>query len=94
MIKANNSGISDLKDEFLIFKEIIIKLLQEENQKLSSKHNKVEKVVFDLEKNLNNLNQYGWRNIKNYQGRNINRRSMNRRNMKTNVKIRRQRKKH
>lgn len=92
MIKRINSSISDLKDEFLILKEILIKRLQEENRKLQSKRNKLEEFVFNLEKNLNNLNQCGRRNIKNYQGRNTSRRSINRRNIRTISQKRGQRK--
>lgn len=92
MIKRINSSISDLKDEFLILKEILIKRLQEENRKLQSKRNKLEEFVFNLEKNLNNLNQCGRRNIKNYQGRNTSRRSINRRNIRTILQKRGQRK--
>ena len=92
MIKRINSSISDLKGEFLILKEILIKRLQEENRKLQSKRNKLEEFVFNLEKNLNNLNQCGRRNIKNYQGRNTSRRSINRRNIRTISQNRGQRK--
>lgn len=92
MIKRINSSISDLKGEFLILKEILIKRLQEENRKLQSKRNKLEEVVFNLEKNLNNPNQCGRRNTKNYQGRNTSRRSINRRNIRTISQKRGQRK--
>ena len=55
-------GISELKDEVLNLKNIIIKNLQEGNARHDAKCNYFEKKVVSLEAKLNHLSQYGRRN--------------------------------
>ena len=56
------SRFDNLDKEMLNLKDVIIKDLQVENQRLSSKINNLEKKVISLEENSNSLEQYGRRN--------------------------------
>ena len=53
---------SELKDEVLNLKDIVINNLQEDNARLHAKCNYLEKKVVSLETKLNHLDQYGRRN--------------------------------
>ena len=55
-------SISDLRDEILKLRNIVIKRLQEQNEKLNDKCNWLEKRFIFLKKDLTSLNQYGNRN--------------------------------
>ena len=52
----------NLDKEMLNLKDVIIKDLQVENQRLRNKINNLEKKVTSLEEKSNSLEQYGWRN--------------------------------
>ena len=62
IINSINNNISGLRDEILNLKDVAIKRLQEENEKLHNKCNKLAGKVVSLEKEINSLNQYGRRN--------------------------------
>ena len=62
IISSITNSINGLSDEILNLKNIVIKRLQEENEKLHDKYNKLGKRVLFLEKDINSLNQYGRRN--------------------------------
>ena len=62
IISSITNSINGLSDEILNLKNIVIKRLQEENEKLHDKYNKLGKRVIFLEKDINSLNQYGRRN--------------------------------
>ena len=53
--------INNLKEEIVNLKDIIIKRLQDENEKLRAKCSTLENKVITLEQNLNSLGQYGRR---------------------------------
>ena len=55
-------NVTSLKDELLNLKDIIIKNLQEENEKLKHKISKLEENQVKNEVAINNLEQYGRRN--------------------------------
>ena len=55
-------SISELIDEVLNLKDIVIKNLQKDNARLHAKCNYLEKKVVSLEAKLNHLDQYGRRN--------------------------------
>ena len=57
-----SNGNSRLKDEISNLKDTIIKRLQEENQILRQKCNKLEAKIVKLETEQNSLAQYGRRN--------------------------------
>ena len=57
-----SNGNSSLKDEISNLKDTIIKRLQEENQNLRQKCNRLEAKIVKLEKEQNSLAQYGRRN--------------------------------
>ena len=57
-----NNGNVGLKDEISNLKDIVIKHLQEENQNLWQKCNKLEEKIVKLESEQNSLAQYGRRN--------------------------------
>ena len=52
-------SISELKDEALNLKDMVIKNLKEENARLHFKCNYLEKKVVSLETKFNHLDQYG-----------------------------------
>ena len=54
--------MNNLKKEIVNLKDIVIKQLQDENEKLRAKCSTLEKKVVTLEQNLNSLGQYGTRN--------------------------------
>ena len=54
--------INNLKEEIVNLKDIVIKPLQDENEKLREKCSTLENKVVTLEQNLNSLGQYGRRN--------------------------------
>ena len=62
IISSITNSINGLSDEILNLKNIVIKRLREENEKLHDKYNKLGKRVLFLEKDINSLNQYGRRN--------------------------------
>ena len=62
IISSITNNINGLSDEILNLKNIVIKRLREENEKLHDKYNKLGKRVLFLEKDINSLNQYGRRN--------------------------------
>ena len=62
IISSITNSINGLSDEILNLKNIVIKRLQEENEKLHDNYNKLGKRVIFLEKDINSLNQYGRRN--------------------------------
>ena len=55
-------NITNLKDEVINLKDIIIKNLQDENKRLKTKVNVLENKIIDLEIQNNNLDQYSRRN--------------------------------
>ena len=55
-------NITNLKDEVIILKDIIIKNLQDENKRLKTKVNVLENKIIDLEIQNNNVDQYSRRN--------------------------------
>ena len=55
-------NITNLKDEVINLKDIIIKNLQDENKRLKTKENVLENKIIDLEIQNNNLDQYSRRN--------------------------------
>ena len=57
-----SNGNSRLKDEISNLKDTVIKRLQEENQILRQKCNKLEAKIVKLETEQNSLAQYGRRN--------------------------------
>ena len=57
-----SNGNSRLKDEISNLKDTVIKRLQEENQILRQKCNKLEAKIVKLEREQNSLAQYGRRN--------------------------------
>ena len=57
-----SNGNSSLKNEIRNLKDIVIKYLQEENQNLRQKCNKLEAKIVKLETEQNSLAQYGRRN--------------------------------
>ena len=57
-----SKGNSSLKDEIKNLKDTVIKCLQEENQNLQQKCNKLEAKIVKLEKEQNSLTQYGGTN--------------------------------
>ena len=62
IISSITNNINGFSDEILNLKNIVIKRLREENEKLHDKYNKLGKRVLFLEKDINSLNQYGRRN--------------------------------
>ena len=62
IISSITNSINGLSDEILNLKNIVIKRLREENEKLHDKYNKLGKRVLFLGKDINSLNQYGRRN--------------------------------
>ena len=55
-------NITNLKDEVINLKDIIIKNLQDENKRLKTKANALENKIIDLEIQNNNVDQYSRRN--------------------------------
>ena len=55
-------NITNLKDEVINLKDIIIKNLQDENKRLKTKANALENKIIDLEIQNNNVDQYSCRN--------------------------------
>ena len=53
-------NITNLKDEVINLKDIIIKNLQDENKHLKTKVNVLENKIIDLEIQNNNLDQYNY----------------------------------
>ena len=56
------NSVNNLKEEIVNVKDIVIKRLQDENEKLPAKCSTLENKVLSLEQNLNLLGQYGRRN--------------------------------
>ena len=62
MEKKLISRFDGLDKEILNLKDVIIKNLQDENQRLRKKVSDLESKVISLESDHNSLEQYGWRN--------------------------------
>ena len=56
------NSINNLKEEIVNLKDIVIKRIQDENEKLRAKCNTLVKKMVTLEQKLNSLWQYGRRN--------------------------------
>ena len=56
------NSINSLKEEIINLKDIVIKPLQDENERLRAKCGTLENKVVTLEQNLNSLGQYGRKN--------------------------------
>ena len=54
--------INNLKEKIINLKDIVIKRLQDENEKMRAKCSTLENKVVSLEQNLNSLGQYGRKN--------------------------------
>ena len=54
--------VRSTKDEVINLKDVIIKRLQDENELLRKKSNKLENKVVSLESSINQVKQYGRRN--------------------------------